>query len=67
MTEYMSAVQCYHNGERGCFIHDIDDNLISPMFADIYNLYNWMNANGWKIDEYKDGEFIPWRVSRDGN
>lgn len=64
--EYRLSVQCTHpeSGRTGCFIHDTEGHSVSPLFADLAAALPWMYKNGWKLDEYIDGLFIPWRVSR---
>ena len=58
-------VQCPdpETGKVGTFIKE-NDRRVSPLFADLYGLFPWMKENGWKSDEYVNGDFHPWRVSR---
>ncbi len=53
LPRYGYTVQCTHpSGKLGCWIFAGDDHKtgepISPLFSDLYNLYQWMNANGWE-------------------
>lgn len=64
-----TVVQGAHNGKKGTFIAD-DAGPISPIFDGLYELYPWMRANGWYMDEHGTtpngdaGTFYPWRVAK---
>lgn len=62
-------VQCRTDaGEVGTFLTDGkgkgDRRPISPVCDSLHDLWPWMRANGWTLDERDGGTFTPWRVSQ---
>ena len=69
MPEYFMHVQCTPPGatKRGTYIANDGGEghkLISPVFDGLTELFPWMKQNGWKVAEYPNGEFTPWRVEK---
>lgn len=53
------------DGRVGCFLRDAETReLHSPVFADSYELFQWMRVNGFRLHQYSDDgrEFVPSRV-----
>jgi hypothetical protein len=63
-SAYRINVQCTDaiSGETGTFLADAHHHALSPIFSSLAYLFPWMRDNGWKMDEYVDGQFIPWRA-----
>jgi hypothetical protein len=62
--EYRVNVQCTDrlSGKTGTFLADTEHSAQSPVFSSLAELFPWMRANGFKLDEYVNGTFVPWRV-----
>lgn len=65
--EYRIAVQCIdtETSKIGTFIRDETKQRVSPLFRSLVDLYPWMHDNKWKLDEYVENTFTPWRVTKD--
>lgn len=61
------AVRCTEAKTKtvGTFIHNGDHIAISPIFDGLWQLFPWMKENGYSVDEYLGGQFVPWRVTKD--
>ncbi len=61
------AVRCTEakTNTVGTFIHNGDRIAISPIFDGLWQLFPWMKENGYSQDEYPEGKFVPWRVTKD--
>jgi hypothetical protein len=69
MNEAFINVRCTEeSGKVGTFLTATkgaaDRKAVSPVFSDLYELYDWMRQNGWESKEYVNDTFIPWRVAK---
>lgn len=65
--EYRIAVQCKdaETSRIATFIRNQDNIAVSLLFNDLSELFPWMRKNGWKSNEYVNGTFKPWRVTKE--
>jgi hypothetical protein len=59
---YRLIVSGIVEGRYRSYVADSNGEPVSPLFPSLAEVFPWMTANGYKLDEGSGEQFVPWRV-----